>query len=316
MGPAALRASDARVVVTCAAVAVGVLLLGLLWAGRRGPAPAGDPSDVVRVGVVQGQSVPGYLNSSRTELGGLADPSAPASGDTWALVSLDRYVAAGRLPELLEGAAVVQVYARVPVPEQHTQVVRIPVYRLPADVLSGMLDAAIARDSEKASYQQLATRLPVEDVRAREAYAAAARTAAVEAAAYRSGCACVFAAVVRGAPAALQGLASRAAVRAVDPAPEVRSLDRTEFRPPLPEQTGTVPPSPSTAVPTGTAGIAPRPSTPIGSAPGVDVTSASPQLSQHTTDPSVRASEDLSAVPSASDATAAHDATGVPAAAP
>lgn len=141
MGPAQRvrfsGASYARVAVACAAVTAVAVLVGALWLNRREAAPAGDPSDVVRVGVVQGQTVPGYLGSSRTELRALADPSAPASGDTWALVSLSEYVPAGRLADLFDGTAVAQVYARVPVPEQHTQVVRIPVYRLPADVLTG-----------------------------------------------------------------------------------------------------------------------------------------------------------------------------------
>ncbi|XVU27410.1 hypothetical protein ACQPZJ_10340 [Actinoplanes sp. CA-054009] len=318
MGPAQrvrlFSASDARFAIACAAVTAGVVLLGTLWVGRREVAPAPDPTDVVRVGVVQGQTVPGYLDASRTELGGLAEPSAPTAGDMWALVSLGSYVPAGRLPGLLEGASVAQVYARVPLPEQHTPVVRIAVYRLPADVLTGMLDAAIARDSEKASYEQLASKLGASQARARDAYAAAARTAGMEASAYRSGCACVFAAVVRGAPAVLQEVAAREGVRAVDPAPEVRSLDRTEFRPPWPEQTGVVPASP--AVPTGPAGIASQPPAPIVSAPGVDVTSASSRDSGHLNDPSASASEDLPAVPSASDATAAHDATSASAAAP
>ncbi|MEV4352565.1 hypothetical protein AB0J83_49575 [Actinoplanes sp. NPDC049596] len=314
MGPAQrvrlFGASEIRFAVACAAVTAAGVLLGALWVSRREAAPAQDPHDVVRVGVVQGQTVPGYLDSSRTELGALAEPSAPAVGDVWALVSLAEYVTPGRLPDLLQGAAVAQVYARVPTPGQHTQVVRIPVYRLPADVLTGMLDAAIVRDNEKAAYDQLASKLPAAEGRAREAYAAAARTAALEAAAYRSGCACVFAAVVRGAPAALQGVAARAGVRAVDPAPEVRSLDRTEFRPPLPESPA-VP-----GVPTETAGIASQPPAPIVSSPGVDVTSASSQVSGHLNDPSVSASEDLPAVPSASDATAAHDATSASVAAP
>ncbi|XVV14623.1 hypothetical protein ACQP2X_09900 [Actinoplanes sp. CA-131856] len=315
MGPAQrvrlFSASDARFAIACVAVTAGVVLLGTLWVGRREVAPTSNSTDIVRVGVVQGQTVPGYLDSSRTELGALAEPSAPSAGDLWALVSLGSYVPAGLLPGLLEGASVAQVYARVPLPEQHTPVVRIPVYRLPADVLSGMLDAAIARDTEKASYEQLASKLPASEARARDAYAAAARTAEMEASAYRSGCPCVYAAVVRGTPAALQEVAAREGVRAVDPAPEVRSLDRTEFRPPLPEQTGVVP-----AVPTASPGIASQPSAPIVSSPGVDVTSTSSRDSRHLNDPSASASEDLPAVPSASDATAAHDATSASAAAP
>ncbi|MCO8277343.1 hypothetical protein M1L60_42880 [Actinoplanes sp. TRM 88003] len=310
-----MRAPSARLVVAVAVVSAGALLLGSLWLSRPEVVPpGGDPGDVVRVGVVQGQAVPGYLDATRDELDTLTDPSAPAAGETWALVSLEDYVAAGLLADLFAGTAVAQVYARVPLTEAHTPVVRIPVYRLPADVLTGLLDTALERDREHAEYQQLARRLTGDDEnqrRARRAYAVAAATAAAEATAYRAGCACVFAAVVRAAPAALRGVADRPGVRAVDPAPEVRQLDRTEFRPPLPEQNGTVPaePSRSPAVPTGSGGIAPRPSAPIMSSPEALVTSASSIGVVRTTPPSVPAPEERSAVPSASDATAAHDVT-------
>ena len=58
--------------------------------------------------------------------------------------------------------------------------------------------------------------------RARRAYETAARTAEAEAAAYRSGCACVFAAVVRGRAGRVAAGRGPAGVRSVDPAPEVR----------------------------------------------------------------------------------------------
>jgi hypothetical protein len=280
--PVVNASATVRVLAGLAVVSAGVLLLAAIWASQRDAPAADDLGEVVRVGVVKGQSVGGYLRSSRAELAALTDPSAPAAGDTWALVSLDRYLAPGGLPGLFDGAAVAQVYARVPLPGAHTQVTRIPVYRLPADALSGMLDAALQRDQEQAEYLQLGRRLTGEGPsreRARRAYAAAAHTAGAEAAAYRSGCACVFAAVVRAAPDALQQVAGRPGVRAVDPAPEVRSLDRTEFRPPLPEQDGTVPADPSgspQAVPNGGSGIASRMPAPILSSLGSSVTSAAP----------------------------------------
>lgn len=311
--PVVRGGSVVRTALALAAVSVGVVLLGALWVSRHEAPPAEDPSDVVRVGVVQGQSVPGYLQSARTELAALTDPSAPAAGDTWALVSLDAYVPPGRLPVLFDGTAVAQVYARVPLAGARSQVVRIPVYRLPADAMSGMLDAALQRDREQAEYLQLARRLRGDGAtqeRARRAYETAAGTAAAEAAAYRSGCSCVFAAVVRATPGVLRGVGDRPGVRGVDPAPEVRRLDRTEFRPPLPEQAGTVPPEPSRspAVPNGDSGIATRMPTPILSSLGVPVTSASPGGSDLDTDPSDPAPEERSAVPSASDPTAAHRA--------
>jgi hypothetical protein len=319
-GPAGLRVS---IVVTV--VAVAALSLGVIWTAQHGggvPTP-GDSGDLVEVGVVEGQSIPAYLTASRRELAALTDPSAPAAGDTWALTSLDNYVPPGRLPGLLGGAGVAQVYARVPLPGVQTQVVRIPVYRLPQDVTAGMVAAAQQRDQEQAEYLQLSAKLsgngPTTE-RARQAYEAAARAAGAEAAAYRSGCSCVFAAVIRAAPAVLRQIADRPGVRVVDPAPEVHSLDSTEFRAPLPEQSGTVPDEPSqtpTPVPTGTPGIASPAAAPLVSSlglPAKPVKSDSPRGSVPIgPDSSATAPEERSAVASAPGATAAQ---AVPSATP
>jgi hypothetical protein len=294
-----------RVVLGLAVVSAFALLLAAIWVSQRDDASPGTPAgDLVRVGVVQGQSVPGYLRNSRAELSALTDPSAAAAGDTWALVSLDDYVAPGALPAMFDGVGVAQVYTRAPLAGKHTQVVRIPVYRLSSDVLSGMLDEALQRDQEKAEYQQLGRRLTGDDAnigRARRAYEAAAATAGAEADAYRSGCACVFAAVIRAAPAALQVVADRPGVRVVDPAPEVRQLDHTEFRPPLPEQDGTILAEPSGSpipVPNGGSAIASRTPAPILSPSGLPVTSDSPGSPEPLPDPSA-------AAPSAPDASPA-----------
>jgi hypothetical protein len=311
--PAAHGAAALRTVIAFSVLVVGVILLGVLWAGRREALPDDDPGDVVRVGVVPGQAVGGYIASSRKELTSLTDPSAPVAGDTWALVSLDNYVAPGSLPNLFSGAAVAEVYTRVPLSGVHTQVVRIPVFRLPADVMTGMLDAALERDREQAEYRRLSRRTTGEgpnQVRARQAYETAAVSAAAEAAAYRTGCSCVFAAVIRAAPTTLQGVATRPGVRVVDPAPEVQRLDRTEFRPPQPEQSGTVPaePSPTPAVPNDVSGIATRTSAPILSSLGVPpVRSASSSGDGKRSRPAAPTSEDRPAVPSASDAKPAQD---------
>ncbi|WP_155123455.1 MULTISPECIES: hypothetical protein [unclassified Actinoplanes] len=243
-----------------AAAATATLVLAVAWAGHSGDPSGGDPGDVVRVGVIEGQTVGGYLDSSRRELSMLTDPSGPAAGDTWALVSLRDYTAPAQLPALLAGATVAQVYARVPLPGVRTQVSLIPVYSMPGDVTAGMLDAALVRDREQADLSRLERSLTGEgqrEQRLRTTYGTAALVAAQEAAAYRAGCSCVFAAVIRAAPATLGGIASRPGVRGVDPAPEVRSLDHTEFRPPRPEESGLVTADPSVRpVPTATPGVA------------------------------------------------------------
>ncbi len=263
-----------------ALAATATLVIAVAWAGRPGSSDDPDPGDVVRVGVVEGQTVGGYVDSARRELSMLSDPSGPVAGDTWALVSLREYVAPERLPVILGEAAVAQVYARVPLPDARTQVSLIPVYSMPGDVRSGMLNAALVRDQEQADYSRLERSLTGEgqrEQRLRQTYANAARTASREAAAYREGCSCVFAAVIHAAPAILDGIASRPGVRAVDPAPEVRSLDRTEFRPPLPEESGTVSAEPSaTPVPTAVPDVATPSPARLPSSIGITVTSASP----------------------------------------
>ncbi|OJF13265.1 hypothetical protein BG844_16095 [Couchioplanes caeruleus subsp. caeruleus] len=311
MMPAAARSLPPAVagplrlwVLTGLTLSAVALLVAVVTMTDRGPDRVPGPEgDVVRVGVVEGQSVSGYLRSSDHELAALLPASgAPAAGETWALVSLVSYYGADKLPGLLEGAAVAQVYARVPLPNVRTQVVKIPVYRMPQDVVAGMLNAALARDQEQADYRKLGGELAgdgVDELRLRRAYDSAAQTAAEEAAAFRAQCACVFAAVVRADPAVLARIGTRAEVRVVDPAPEVRQLDRTEFRPVLPEQTTTVhegkePPVPSQAVT-----VAPAASAPLPSSTGAGVTSASPADPVRETGPAATAPEESAAVPPA-----------------
>ncbi|MFI1988021.1 hypothetical protein [Actinoplanes sp. NPDC020271] len=263
-----------------ALAATATLVVAVAVAGGPGGSDDTDPGDVVRVGVVEGQTVGGYVDAARRELAMLSDPSGPAAGETWALVSLAKYTGPGQLPAILADAVVAQVYARVPLPDARTQVSLIPVYTMPGDVTAGMLNAALVRDQEQADYSRLERSLTGQgqrEQRLRQTYANAARTAAREAAAYREGCSCVFAAVIRAAPVTLDDIASRPGVRAVDPAPEVRSLDRTEFRPPLPEENGTVSAEPSvTPVPTAVPGVATASPPRLPSSIGATVTSASP----------------------------------------
>jgi hypothetical protein len=289
---------DARVrlMTGLALASAAALLVTVVLVTDRGPeiVPRAE-ADVVRVGVVDGQSVSGYLRSSRGELESMQPAAAPpVVGDTWALVSLTSYYAPDVLAGVLGGAAVAEVYAKAPIEGVRTQVVRLPVYRMPQDVVAGMLNAALARDQEQADYRKLAAELrgdgAAED-RLLRAYDTAARAAASEAAAFRAKCACLFAAVVRAGPAALDRIASRAEVRVVDPAPEVRSLDHTEFRPVLPEQKTETTASPSPSP------VAGESSAPVPSSSGEPVTSASPQESVTKSKPAVTTPVESASVP-------------------
>jgi hypothetical protein len=293
-----------------AVLSAAAVLVTAVWTVDRTP-PADRAPDLLRVGVVEGQSVPGYVRSSRGELASLAHPpggGAPVVTETYALVTLTAYLAPDRLTPVLGGVAVAEVYARPPLDGVPTQVMRIPAYRVPDDVRAGMLDAARHRDREQAEYHRLGTDLPVGDERLRRAYATAAQVAGAEAAAYRQECSCVYAAVVHATPASLERIAGRNEVRAVDPAPEVRRLDLAEFSPPLPEQQDTVvEPSSSvpplvTAVPRPTRSSGPTPAPggtdrPPSSSPAVG--SGSPAPAAVTSGPSVGATPERTAVPSA-----------------
>lgn len=233
-GPARLR-----FVVGVSLLSAMVVLVTALWAQRHdaddeAPGPALGP-----VGVVQGQPVDGYVRATREELAALRQPSTEATAPMFALLSFTGYLSPVELVPVLAGASVAQVYARVPLGGIASQVQRIPAYRVPEDVRAGMLDEARLRDRERGEFVRLdVTVVGTGDgeQRLRRAYRAAAEVAGVEADAYRAGCGCVFAAVVYATVDVLGQIAVRPGVRAVDPAPEIRRLDRVEFRPPLPEQ--------------------------------------------------------------------------------
>jgi hypothetical protein len=232
-----------------------VCLVVAVLIGRGGERPAGDPSagDVVRVGVADGGSIPDYLDRTRAELAML--PTTASDG--FALVTLRTYVAPDGLVPVLAGVRSVQVYARVPLAGRQTQIVRIPAYRVPADVTGGMDAVADRKRKEAADYGRLAGQVPdTGQDQLRSVYEVGQQVAAAEADAYREHCSCVYAVVVSAPAAALRLVAGRSGVRAVDPAPEVRRLDRAVFLPPLPEQQLRAGPPEVSAQPS-TAGTAP-----------------------------------------------------------
>jgi hypothetical protein len=242
-----------------AAVAVTVATVWLI--GRGGGGAAGGDTrtgDVVRVGVAAGASIPDYEQRSRAKLAGLV--GGGGTGEVVALVTLRTYLTPDRLTPVLDGAALTQVYARVPAAQLQTQIVRLDAYRVPDDVIGGMDRVAARKDSEAADYARLVAGLGAADSERelRAVYTSGQQIAAAEAAAYHAHCACVYAAVVRAAPAVLDRLAHRADVRMVDPAPEVRQLDRTVFLPPLPEQRDRVTPPDNSGQPAASPAAASR----------------------------------------------------------
>ncbi|GAA1792162.1 hypothetical protein HC028_01525 [Planosporangium flavigriseum] len=251
-----------RGLVMVAMLAALMMTVATAWFVGRGTgnASGGDQTvgDVVRVGVVDGASVPDYEQRSRAELADLVRGGSP--GELVALVTLRGYLTPDQLAPALGGVALTQVYARVPEPHLQTQIVRLDAYRVPDDVTGGMDRVAAKKDAEAADYARLAANLGTTDSERelRAVYTKGHQIAAVEAAGYRSHCACVYAAVVRATPAALDQLARRGEVRVVDPTPEVRRLDRAVFLPPLPEQRERVTAPDNSGQPTASPAVARR----------------------------------------------------------
>jgi hypothetical protein len=287
-----------RVLTTAALLSSVAVLVTAVWAAERGT-DGGDVTmgEVTRVGVVEGQSIPGYVETSRSELAALvAAPPLEAGSGTYALVTLSAYLAPDRLTPILKDVSVSEVFGRVPIPQTQTQIVRIPAMRIPADVIAGMQQVAERKDREVADYRDRAARLPVDaDQELRGLYDTGAQVALQEATGYRSRCSCLYAAIVRAAPAVLDRIAVRPGVRAVDPAPEVRRLDRAVFTPPLPDQYDLVRPPADVGLPTPTAGVTGAPTPTRSVAPSTEPTdppvvespsaSVSPPAPEPTADP-------------------------------
>ncbi|MFC8849050.1 MULTISPECIES: hypothetical protein [unclassified Micromonospora] len=255
-----------RALTVAALLSVAAVLVTAGWAGRH-DRPVGDRTvgEVTRLGVLPGEPIPGYLRAAAAELAAL--PAGGSPSDTYALVSFADYLAPGRLAEALAGVAVAEVVVRAPLPGRQTEIVRLSAQRLPQDVVAGMAGVAGRKDREAAD--QRARAAAADDTELRRAYETGALVAAGEAAAYRAGCGCAYAALVRAAPEALRALAARPGVRAVDPAPELRRLDRAVVTPPLPEQRDVARP-PADAGPTpGVGETSEAAPTATGPAPGV-----------------------------------------------
>ncbi|MFF5055529.1 hypothetical protein ACFY1S_20345 [Micromonospora sp. NPDC000663] len=233
------RSRRSGVLTWAALFSLAAVLGTAVWAADDAPVGDRTVGEVTRVGVSDGDSVPGYLRSAAADLAALST-ATPSTGDgTYALVTFDAYLPPQRLADVLGDVPVSTVFGRVPLPGRQTEIVRIPALRVPDDVVAGMAEVAARKATEAADYRARAAATTGDGVDERELrarYADGAEVADAEAAAYRGGCDCVYAAVVRAAPEVLRGVATRPAVRAVDPAPEVYRLDRAVFTPPLPEQ--------------------------------------------------------------------------------
>lgn len=265
-----------RLLGATATFSVAAVLGTAMWAADRPAVGDTTVGEVVRVGVVAGDSIPAYVQASRDELASLARAAPPT--ETYALVTLSEYVTPARLAPILRGVSVSEVVGRVPLPDTQTKIVRLAAERLPADAEVAMAAVADGKDREARDYRARRSAVSGNGQRERELrklFETGAAVARAEASAFRAKCGCLYAAVVRSAPAALGEITRRPGVRSVDPAPEVHRLERAVFLPPLPEQTGVVRPPADTSL----SGGAPTPSRAPATSPGQRVAPTAPAAS-------------------------------------
>jgi hypothetical protein len=238
-----------RVLGTTAVLGVVAVVGAAVYVSGDTPPTDSTVGDVVRVGAVEGDQVGRYTDRAGAEVRALV---SGGTAETYALVSLRGYATPGGVLPVLADVETVRVFVRLPLPDVQTPLVSFGVRTPAADIPAAMARIAAERETAAAQDERTAAGLSGGDPKERELkafYTGSAALDRAEAAAFRKGCACVYAVVVRATPVRLQQLAGRAGVRVVDPAPEVRRLDRTVFLPLLPEQTTVVAPPPDRSLP-------------------------------------------------------------------
>ena len=214
-------------------------------------AQQGEASGSLTLGPAVGAQIDPHFVEARERALDLSrrDPD----GRYLALVSLNKALTPEEVGELVEESEmqVERAYLRAPVkgdPE-------VIVFQSPGDVVAGLqrVFSEIAERKAKEQQDLLGTARTIEGATPeeeafRQLYEADARTAAEEAAAYRTGCACVFALVVEAEARELAELPALPVVRGVEVAPRGVELSALDVRPLKPEEQGVVGP-PSTRPP-------------------------------------------------------------------
>lgn len=247
---------------------VGFVVIGLVFLAGTGTAVT---REAAKNRLVQRQSVapPGSVVSTPPPTQQLGDTLGPAEGDTVraylkaaaaglataagsapttsrvALVSFTAYQTPAQAQALLSGYQVLRVFLRATSGGKEAAPVPVEVRGdLGKDLKRAYAQTARARLDAQKAYQGYVDSLTVttkEDQAFKDLYSAFARSTGVEAREYRNGCACVYAAVVSGAPPALLQLRSRPGVRAIQVAGQGLVLQGIRVLPLPPEVTGVVP---------------------------------------------------------------------------
>ena len=204
------------------------------------PAPAAAPP--ATLGPAVGGAAPAYVVMAAQQLVALSR-TAPDSQHL-ALVSLRAALTPVQAVTVLAGADVQRAYLRAGAAGAEASLAAVEVGDLGPDLRRAYSRTALARAAAQRDYLSYVRTLSGtrDGERALIAlYVALARSAGIEAAAYRGGCACVVAAVVRGSARALAELPALKGVRAVQAAPVDADLRTLQIAPLLPEVTGVVP---------------------------------------------------------------------------
>jgi hypothetical protein len=190
------------------------------------------------LGPAPGSNVAAYVSTTRKRAV-LVSKAAP-DGMYTALVSFSRYLTPEQTRLLLGELEVKKVLAHVHLPS--AEVLPIPVTStLVEDVETTFSAISKRKVRDRKEFLNLASSITgtaADEQQYKAFYADAARTAGKEAAAYGKGCACVFAALIRGKARDLAALPSLSGVRAVDIGGG--DDDTLQLQPLLPEQKVTV----------------------------------------------------------------------------
>lgn len=237
---------------------LGVLVVAAVFLAGAGIALARQAPESVRerqlveqeealpltLGVQPGQDVDTHLGQARERAVELAR-EAPTAQHLALLSVRDELTAeqAGSLTTESE-LGVRKVYVRAPVAGDAELLEVDPGDDVVATLTDLFAQTARRKGEEQREFLTLArsiTSVSEEDKQFKASYEAAARTAGLEAAAFRTGCACVLAVVVEGPAAQLAELGSLPLLRGVEVAPRGAELTSLEITPLAPETTGTVP---------------------------------------------------------------------------
>jgi hypothetical protein len=190
------------------------------------------------LGPAPGTSVAVYLAATRKRAVMLSAQSP--DGLYTALVSFNRYLTPAQAVKVLGDLEIHKVIAHAHI--TGAEVVPIPVTTNLVQDVSAMFTAIAKRKlRDRKEFLNLGSSISgtsKEDLQFKAFYADAARTAALEAAAYEKNCACIVGALVRGKARDLAALPALSGVRAVDIGGG--DDDTLQLQPLLPEQTKTV----------------------------------------------------------------------------